>query len=58
MLYSKEFSFQGSLFLQSALKGPILSVMASDDIDLEFEPLLVYKRSVLGAHPLARVCVL
>lgn len=44
MLYSKEYSFQGGLFLQSALKDPILSVMASDDIDLEFEPLLVYKR--------------
>lgn len=44
MLYANEYSFQGSLFLVSALKDPILSVMASDDVDLEFEPLLVYKR--------------
>jgi len=44
MLYAREYSFKGHTFLIAALRDPILAVLADDDLEIEFDPILVYNK--------------
>eukprot|EP00051_Salpingoeca_urceolata_P012568 m.155433 g.155433 ORF g.155433 m.155433 type:complete len:1144 (+) comp17530_c0_seq1:324-3755(+) len=44
MIYAKSKMFSGTLFLVTALRDPLLAVLADDDLDLEIDPTVVWSR--------------
>ncbi len=44
ILYNREYSSQTLVYLTTALRDPILAVLADDQLDLEIEPTMIWSR--------------